>query len=105
MSHVAGCHDICLVAARAVYKSAKPPQRNGGRGFRQSARSLPSDVRRYQTMAGFMPFLPLGQFRLLQCDGVSFCSPTAPGPLYFNRTKTTADPHASQTRMDRMDIH
>ena len=55
-------------------------------------------------LASFVPFLLLGQFRLLQCDGTSSSRPLAPGPLYLNRTKTTADPHAAQTRMDRMII-
>jgi len=51
-----------------------------------------------------MPLLLLAQFRLLQCDGISSCASLAPGPPYFNLAETTADPHAAQTRMDRMII-
>jgi hypothetical protein len=77
---------------------------NGMRGFRQLGRSLPSVARRYQSVVGFVSLLLLGQFRLLQCDGISSCGPLAPGPSYFSLAKTTADPHAAQTRMDRMVI-
>lgn len=74
----------------------------GIRGFRQLGRSLPSDARRYQSMVGFVSLLLLAQFRLLQCDGISSCGPLAPGPLYFTLAKTTADPQAAHTRMDRI---
>lgn len=77
---------------------------NGMRGFRQLGRSLPSDARRYQSVVGFLSLLLFGQFRLLQCDGISSCGTLAPGPSYFNLAKTTADPHAAQIRMDRMVI-
>jgi len=35
-------------------------------------------VRRYQSLASFVCLLLLGQFRLLQCEGVSSCEARGP---------------------------
>jgi hypothetical protein len=88
---------------RGAFKTAK--DRHAGpavRSFRQFGRSLSSEARRYQSLAGFVRLPLLGQFMLLQCEGVSACGTFVFGSPYFNRTKTTADPHAAQTRTNLM---
>jgi hypothetical protein len=88
---------------RGAFKTAK--DRHAGpalRSSRQVGRSLSSEARRYQSLASFVRLPLLGQLMLLQCEGVSACGTFVFGSPWFNRTKTTADPHAAQTRTNLM---
>lgn len=71
-----------------------------GLGTGQRGGGLSSDTDPYQSLAGFARLLLLGQFRLLQCDGVPSCGPLALGSP--ERVSTTAEPQAAQTRKDRI---
>jgi hypothetical protein len=61
---------------------------------------LSVDARRYQSKASFVNLPLLGQLRLLQCEGTSGGGLLLISSMDFTRTKTTADPHAAQTKKD-----